>query len=249
MRNTITARAECQENSGNSEVYFRKNPRRVSAVRRLDRRYPKGESVAPSRRIAHLKKLVQAHGPGLRVVLHARESYRNANLDKQVDALKADVTALGCEVLEVFTEQGAGWQPPENRYSLFRAIAIARKSGAVLVVRDTERLLRPLRFELTKSDDEPLTDLDFSRLLKMLGGIQVASTLAPDASPHEIRSARVRAGQKRSGNKSGRPLSKKKKRKRLKPEALKLFSAGMSQRAISKKLDTPRSTIRRWITD
>ncbi len=164
--------------------------------------------------IQHLPALIEAwrkkHGnqSRLKVVLFARVSSgpqkKKGNLRHQLAKLRADVAALGCDVILKIREvsNGSIWT---DRPRFERAIECARRQGAVLVAAYRDRFLRHAFYNGTKKSDFP-TVLEYFDFRKATTGIAVATVLHPDAS--NARSEQTTSGQQAKGTPIGRPQRK-----------------------------------------
>lgn len=196
--------------------------------------------------IRHLPELL-AERPGLRVVDCCRVSeYQQGHrgqLAGQVSDLQQQVEQLGANVIDCVKHVGPGWDPGW----LYRALKIARATGAVLVAETTSRFIRSGYFHSSRLPNAQATQADLDYLRFLTDGVALATVLHPDASPEEEMGYHRKRGQRATGNVGGRPERKKNRRKRLTPPVIDLRQQGKSLAQIAKELDVPRSTIQRWV--
>ena len=192
--------------------------RRVSATRRLALKYRPSPPGKASDCIQHFKD-VQATD----VVLYCRvsliEQYRNGNLGDQVAHCRRLLERQGANIIAVYhcIETSSELDDWMDRPTLATAIATAKKWGAVLVVETTSRLIRSLNYYYERNQQAQPTEIEFEKLLRLCNGVTLATLEHPNASSGEERSYQTKRGQEAKGRKGGRPMSKKGRRKKLKP--------------------------------
>jgi hypothetical protein len=154
--------------------------------------------------IHHLPKLL-ATTKNRRVVLYVRASSawqkENGNLDEAKQEALRQLKALGCTVIAVFSEVANSSIDGLYRFAFFKAIACAKRHGAILVSPSRDRLLRHEFFKKTNRTELPM--ISEYRLLRFwTSGIHVATLLHPDKP---ARGLQIKRGQRAKGNRVGRP--------------------------------------------
>jgi DNA invertase Pin-like site-specific DNA recombinase len=140
------------------------------------------------------------------------------------------------------------------RSALRQAVALARKTGAIVVAATRDRFVRAVGYNGTHQSDRP-TLRQYEELCELADGVTLATIIPPETSPEAVRSIQVNGGHQAAGNKGGRPRKKKpcppghKKRQREAqlPMALELHQQGYSLSQIANHLGRPRPTIQSWI--
>ncbi len=143
------------------------------------------------------------------VVLYCRvsspEQERDGNLSDQEDEAIQQLRTMGIRRGHGLVGVVSGVESSriqDSRPLLERAIAEARKRGAILVTMHRDRLLRSRHFDGTNETEAP-TIADYVQLRRMAGDVSLASIRDPD---QPARSDQVKRGQQAKGNRGGRPL-------------------------------------------
>ena len=142
-----------------------------------------------------------------------QESRRN--LDDQVRHNKKQLLELGYRVISTHSEAASGWEyNADERPSLAKAVNIAKKAGAVIVVEDYDRLVRSVGYDPTRNNRVLPTEHELTTFLEMLHGVPVACITAPNKDRFGKggqRSAETKRGQEQKGRK-GRETPKEEDR-------------------------------------
>jgi DNA invertase Pin-like site-specific DNA recombinase len=176
------------------------------------------------------------------VLIYCRDSGRGQkeNLRHQKSTVKRRLEEIGFRVVRSFGEIAEGWK--KDRPEFRRAVRKAKATGLLLVAESLDRFWRPPPGPDCKLP--PMNSLEFKRFLSATEGVRIA-VLDPS---EKARSEQTKRGQEARGHKGGRPKeTKKKRRERLSPIALKLSEARYSYRRIGRELKVPWRTVRDWI--
>jgi hypothetical protein len=175
---------------------------------------PVREEGAASEYIGYLPDMIE-RGEVNAMILHARVStpvqQRNGSLSDQMKKLKELVKPYGksphrIPVVARFCEMGKGKNP--SRRKLRRAVAMARREHAVIVVDTTDRLIRAEDYDPHDRDTwkHRPTDAEYRHFMEVNSGVVFATIgRRPDAGPRRTRSHQTKRGQEAKGNKGGRP--------------------------------------------
>ena len=167
----------------------------------------KAQAPIASEFISHLKALSKAH-PKKTVIWYGRVStdLQRPNLREARRFETERLRKLGWRVIATSCEcaNGSIW---EERPWLHRAIALARKHGAILVANSRDRLLRADGFWRSNSSDT-LSSADYDELGRISNGVTIATITHPDKSG---RPSQIKRGQKEKKRAGGRPLARTKR--------------------------------------
>ena len=133
----------------------------------------------------------------------ASDQERKKILNEQVKNLIREVEQSGFTTIRTFREVGAGWQ--EYRDVLMYAAEHALANDAVLVAESVTRFIRSKDFNSQINWKVPPTVAKYRRLQRDTQGVKLATVVAPDATPEEIRSYETKRVQKAKGKPGGRP--------------------------------------------
>jgi len=198
------------------------------------------------RGIGHLKA-------GDKVVLccrvSGREQRRRRNLKDQEAELRQVAAERGATVVDVVTHVGPGWDPSW----LAPAVETAKKCGAKLLARSTNRFIRHPDYHSINNPDAQARDVDLEAMWRVADGEPLVTVVPPDAPPGDERSKETTWGQQQKGHKGGRPTKtkpagyKKERREQQLNRVLKLHRRGLPLGDIVVLIGTPKSTTARWI--
>lgn len=174
-----------------------------------------------------------------------REQDRSNKLKRQVSNLRKHIIDRGGIVVGVVAVVESGWDP----MWLAQAAAIAKKHGGKIAVECVNRAIRSSAYHSERDPTAQARTPELEYMKSCLDGVEITSMLDPDASAGEERGYQTRRGQSESGNKGGKPMRKKNRRKKLKPEAIRLQQIGESIAGISRLLNVAESTVRDWLRD
>ena len=167
---------------------------------------------------------------------------RDGNLNRQTRYLRQFAHhELHRPIIAQFTYVGSA-RRVENRPDIRKAVALARLTGADILMLTRNRLLRNWDGRIDR-DAEP-DEEQWNKMNRLLRGVRVLTVLPPDAPPKEVRRFETKMSPL-----VGRPTLKSKRREKLKPEALALREKGWSVRRIASHLHTPRSTVQDWVAE
>jgi hypothetical protein len=141
---------------------------------------------------------------GLLIILYCRVSRRSQrpHLEDQERRLRNAVGTSGT-IIRVFTDVANGTD--YDRTGLWAAIALARRTGAIILAEDRTRIIRGC-FYTPGNQDERLMEIELRHLGDVLDGVEAYTLLHPDASASEARSSQTRRGvQKPTARKRVRP--------------------------------------------
>lgn len=164
--------------------------------------------------------------------------------------LRRELKRRGAKIVGVIPHTGSGWMHSGNPWYLSQAARHCRLHGAALVALTPNRFVRS-PFYPRVSFRAQATEDDLQELEACTRGVTLVTYTDPTATDSEERSALIKAGRAITGNRGGRPKSRKpghciRRRQRLRPEAQALHQQGESYRRIAAILDVPLSTVRRW---
>jgi hypothetical protein len=163
----------------------------------------------PAKASNYIARLLSLITPGVTVVLLCRVSAREKKrerLEHQMQELTEAIEKRGGVVLRCFKFRASGWRfDAEYRQAVKRAARYAQSHNAVLVAFSVDRFLRARDFHHRNNPNAQPTDEDFQRFLGLVGDVQLATLVDPDASPKKVRQARNRASRKYNRDPGGRP--------------------------------------------
>jgi len=174
-----------------------------------------------------------------------RVQKRNQNLDDQESNLRRYAQSVGAVVVGVERHVGPGWDP----LWLASASRSARQHDAILLAESTSRFVRHAAYHSVEYPKAQARKTELDDLEYWTSGMPLATIVHPSASPGEERSFQIKRGQDHKHRKGGRPLTKKRRRERLKPKALEMKMQGMTIRKIAGTLSVPHSTVQDWLRD
>jgi hypothetical protein len=189
--------------------------------------------------------------PDTPVILWARVSSRAqaeaGDLRDQEQALKAEAERHGHPVAAVFACVRRGTEARNE--VMAQAARLSRQTGFPILTKDTTRIVRhpDYRPDLNQFPLPSQGALNFA--MRLYYGTIYASVVPPTADDKEIRALRTQWGQEAKGNTGGGYHGrgwKALRRKKLRPEVLRLRAAGKSYRQIAEELEIPYRTIARW---
>lgn len=180
-----------------------------------------------------------------RVSTHAQ----SLNLDDQEEFLREEIEDQGGIVIDIAREVAWGGEP----LWLSEAVEIAKKTGATILAESTDRLIRHPSYHPKHNQSLMPRRSKLDKLRRATEGVTLMTVLNPEASSTKQRSHQTKRGQQIKANIGGRPKKKrtghkKERREQLLPEALQLWSQGLSQRQVAKKFKVPFSTMQEWIS-
>lgn len=222
---------------------------RVSAKRRLDRKYPPSEAATPSDYIHHFDDL-DATEVILFCRVSGREQNRNGNLADQINENRRELEKLGVTVIERYKEIESGWDNDHwmDRGALAAAAAHAKRLGVVLVAESLSRFIRSVDYHPSKNSHAVPTRAEFEKLLRITEGVTLATIAHPDTPPTAERGVQSKRGMIQKNRMGGRP---RKRTRTIRPletiqQAMELRAAGWSLGEIAKALKVPRPTVQSW---
>ena len=189
-----------------------------------------------------------------RVVIYCRVSghvqERSQNLSDQGENLKNELKQRGFVVLEIISEVASGWK--EDRDGLLRAVEIAHENDAVVVAESVTRFIRSRDYNSKTNRNALPTVAEYRRLQRDTQGVKLATLVAPDATPEEIRSYETKRGKKSKGNPGGRPKKrdpgyKKRERQMYLPIVLERYKQNKNIAAIARSVNLKYDTVYIWI--
>ncbi len=189
-----------------------------------------------------------------RVVIYCRVSghvqERSQNLSDQGENLKNELKQRGFVVLEIISEVASGWK--EDRDGLLRAVEIAHENDAVVVAESVTRFIRSRDYNSKTNRNALPTVAEYRRLQRDTQGVKLATLVAPDATPEEIRSYETKRGKKSKGNPGGRPKKrdpgyKKRERQMYLPIVLERYKQNKNIAAIARSVNLKYDTVYSWI--
>lgn len=233
-----------------------------------DRKRNKARAVAERRWIGrgsrYLVKLAALlrRKPWLRrlVVLYCRESPGSRdyarNLKDQVKQALAELRKLGITPIKVFSQVETS-NIYGDRRTLRKAIKYARQHGAILVADSRCRLLRYRDCGLLdkRKEFEQPTVAEYEELIRLAGGVTIATLLDPDKSARSRQTKRGQEIARQKGKKIGRPRKRKRGKNltgAMRKQIISLWHrSSLSLNQIASKLGLPKTTVAgvigRWI--
>ncbi len=211
-------------------------------------------------RSAALKYLHHAsqfvHSPNRKVVVYHRVSgggqHNPGSFAWQRRMTKEYVKKRGFEVIDTFENVTCG-RYFSHRPKLKKAIALARRHGAIVIAPTRDRFVRAIGYRGPHETDVP-TRGQYEELLRLADGVPLATILPPGNSPDIVRSVQSHYGQVAARNKGGRPRKKpcspgEMKARRLKelPLVEELYRQGWTYGEIAEEVGRARSTIQTWV--
>ena len=230
------------------------NHKVVSAKERIRKRYPElfepgaDKTGIASDYISDIRSLKSGQLVVAYCRVSASDQERSQNLSDQGENLKNESKQRGFVVLEIISEVASGWK--EDRDGLLRAVEIAHENDAVVVAESATRFIRSRDYNSVTNRNALPTVAEYRRLQRDTQGVKLATLVAPDATPEEIRSYETKRGKAAKGNPGGRPRNpgyKKQIRQKYLPKVLKLYEWGMNIAEIARQLKLNYNTVYSWI--
>ena len=193
---------------------------------------------------------------GQRVVIYCRVSgnvqERSQNLSNQGENLKNELKQRGFVVLEIISEVASGWK--EDRDGLLLAAEYALANNAVLVAESVTRFIRSKDFNNQINWKVPPTVAEYRRLQRDTQGVKLATLVAPDATPEEIRSYETKRGKTGKGKPGGRPKKQAgrgdpERKEMMLPKVKWMLWLGSSLKEVAEILGVSPTTVMNWRND
>ncbi len=197
--------------------------------------------------------------PGIRVFGFCRESNR-ANSSKLLDQ-DQNLSGKTYGATYVGSHQCVclGYEHDYRSESWVVEILAARKKalklGATHLLMETvSRGVRSPLFNPKRGSFPRPTERQLKALQDLADPLILVTDLHPSATSSDEAGYRSKRGQRIKKRKGGRPNTqpagyKKELRLKQKPQVLKLHRRGLPQREIARRLELPRTTIQRWISE
>ncbi len=237
---------------------MRSNRKVASAKERIRKRDPElfepgaDKTGIASHYMSHAKNLKSGQLVVIYCRVSASDQERKKNLNEQVNNLIREVEQLGFIIIRTFREVGAGWQ--EYRDVLMFAAEYALANNAVLVAESVTRFIRSKDFNSQINWKVPPTVAEYRRLQRDTQGVKLATLVAPDATPEEIRSYETKRGKKGKGKPGGRPKKQAgrgdpERKEMMLPKVKWMLWTGGSLKNVAEILGVSHTTVMNWRND